>query len=336
MKAVVCKEHGPPESLVIEDVPDPEPGPNEVVIDIEAASVNFPDVLIIQGKYQMQPALPFSPGSEVAGTISAVGTDVSDPKPGDRVLAACGYGGFAERVAVDATAAISLPDEVTAEQAAVSLFAYGTSHYALKDRGELQPGETLAVLGAAGGVGLAAVELGHKMGASVIAAASTREKLDLCHEYGADHGINYAEEDLKQRLRDLTDGRGVDVVYDAVGGPYSEPALRATAWKGRFLVIGFAAGDIPKVPLNLTLLKGCSIVGVFWGMSMMQEPELNRANVAELLDWLAAGDLRPHIDARYSLEEAPQALADMADRKVKGKYLVLPGADPALGHAGGD
>ena len=327
MKAVVCEEHGPPESLVVKDVPDPEPRPNEVVVDVEAASVNFPDVLIIQGKYQMQPALPFSPGSEVAGTISAIGSEVSDLKPGDRVLAGCGYGGFAERVAVDANVAIPLPDAVSAELAAASLFAYGTSYYALKDRGDLQAGETLAVLGAAGGVGLAAVELGRKMGAQVIAAASTQEKLDLCAEYGADHGINYAEEDLKQRLRDLTDGRGVDVVYDAVGGAYSEPALRATAWRGRFLVIGFAAGDIPKVPLNLTLLKGCSIVGVFWGMSMAQEPELNRANVAELLDWLAAGDIRPHIDARYPLDKAPQAIADMADRKVKGKYLVLPGAD---------
>ena len=327
MRAVVCEEHGPPETLVVKEVPDPEPKPNEVVIDVEAASVNFPDVLIIQGKYQVQPPLPFSPGSEVAGTVSAVGDDVTDVAVGDRVLAAPGFGGFAEKVAIDAGGVFRVPDGVSAEQAAALYLTYATSYYALKDRAELQPGETLLVLGAAGGVGLSAVELGRKMGARVIAAASTDEKLELCKEYGADQTINYATEDLKERAKALTDGGGADVVYDAVGGPYSDPALRATAWRGRFLVIGFAAGDIPKIPLNLPLLKNCAIVGVYWGMSTVQEPELHRANVAQLLDWLAAGELSPHISARYPLERAAGAIADMAARKAKGKLVVVPDAD---------
>ena len=324
MKAVVCEEHGPPESLVVTDVPDPEPGPTEVVVDVEAASVNFPDVLIIQGKYQVQPPLPFSPGSEVAGTISAVGSEVGDHQAGDRVLAAPGFGGFAEKVTVDQSGLFRVPDGVTAEQAAALYLTYATSYYALKDRGELLPGETLLVLGAAGGVGLSAVELGHRMGARVIAAASTDDKLELCREYGADAAINYSNEDLKERAKELTGGEGVDVVYDAVGGPYSEPALRATAWNGRFLVIGFAAGDIPKIPLNLALLKSCSIVGVYWGMSTVREPELHQANVAQLLEWLASGELQPHISARYPLERASEALADMAARKVKGKVVIVP------------
>src|SRR5688500_6800778 len=265
MKAVLCKQYGPPDSLAIEEVPSPRPGPNEVVVSVKAASLNFPDVLMIQDKYQFKPPLPFSPGAEVAGIVSAVGADVAGFSVGDRVIASPGWGGLAEKAAVSTEAIIPLPDDIDLVHASSFLYAYGTSQYALKDRGHLQPGETLVVLGAAGGVGLAAVELGAVMGATVIAAASSDDKLDLCREYGASMTINYATEDLKTRIRELTGGVGADVVYDAVGGAYSEPALRSMAWEGRFLVIGFAAGEIPKVPLNLALLKSCDIVGVFWG-----------------------------------------------------------------------
>ncbi len=323
MRAVVCKQWGPPESLVVEELPDLRADAGQVVVDVKAASVNFPDLLIIQNKYQFKPPLPFTPGSEVAGLVRQVGEGVTDLKPGDRVQAMTGWGGFAEQIVTAADAAVPIPDEMSFEDAAALLMTYGTSHYALKDRADLQPGETLLVLGAAGGVGLSAVELGKRMGARVIAAASSDAKLAVCKEKGADELINYSREDLKERTKELTNGRGADVVYDPVGGTFAEQALRATAWEGRFLVIGFTAG-IPEVPLNLVLLKGCQIVGVFWGSFTGREPEKNRANTLELMDWCVSGRIKPHISARYALEEVAQALTDMGERKVTGKVVLLP------------
>jgi NADPH2:quinone reductase len=318
----LCKAFGPPESLVLEEVEDPKPDNGQVVVDVAACAVNFPDVLMIQDMYQFKPPLPFSPGAEVAGTVSAVGEGVDTLDVGDRVLASPGWGGLAEKVAVAARSAIKVPDGIDLVRASSFLYAYGTSHYALKDRGHLQPGESLLVLGAAGGVGLAAVELGAAMGANVIAAASSDDKLALCREHGATMTINYTTEDLKTRVRELTGGAGADVVYDPVGGPYSEPALRSTAWDGRFLVIGFADGEIPRIPLNLTLLKGCSIVGVFWGAFVGREPQRHRDNVAELLEWWKDGKLDPHVSSTYPLERSSEAIRELADRKAKGKVVV--------------
>jgi NADPH2:quinone reductase len=306
----------------MEEVEDPKPDSGQVVVDIEACAVNFPDVLMIQDMYQFKPPLPFAPGAEIAGTVSAVGEGVDALEVGDRVLASPGWGGLAEKVAVDARSAIEIPDGIDAVHASSFLYAYGTSHYALKDRGHLQPGETLLVLGAAGGVGLAAVELGAAMGANVIAAASTDDKLEVCREHGATMTINYATEDLKTRIRELTGGVGADVVYDPVGGPYSEPSLRSTAWGGRFLVIGFADGEIPRVPLNLALLKGCSIVGVFWGAFVGRERQRHRDNVAELMEWWKAGKIHPYVSRTYPLERAGEAIRELADRKAKGKVVV--------------
>jgi NADPH2:quinone reductase len=289
---------------------------------VAACSVSFPDVLMMKNEYQAKPPLPFSPGGEISGTIGAVGAGVDGFKVGDAVLASMGWGGMAEKVVVAANRCIPVPDGVDLVHAAAFLYAYGTSHHALKDRAELQPGETLLVLGAAGGVGLSAVELGVAMGATVIAAASDDDKLALCREYGAAMTINYSNEDLKLRARELTGGVGADVVYDPVGGEYSEPALRSTAWNGRFLVIGFAAGTIPKIPLNLTLLRGCSVVGVFWGAFVAKEPEKNKRNVDELMQLWGDGRLRPHVSATYPLEQAADAVREVAERKAKGKVVV--------------
>jgi NADPH2:quinone reductase len=330
MRAVICKEFGPPSALVVEDVPEPEAGRGQVVIDVHACAVNFPDVLIIQDKYQFKPGLPFSPGGEVSGVVRALGPDVeARVKVGDRVIASTGWNGMTEQVAVGAGALIPVPDNVELIAASGLLTTYGTTHYALKDRAKLEPGETLLVLGAAGGVGLAAVELGRAMGARVIAAASSEEKLALCRERGADATINYATEDLKTRTKELTDGHGVDVVYDPVGGEYSEQALRAIAWEGRFLVIGFAAGDIPRIPLNLALLKSCDIVGVFWGAFTMREPDKNRANIAELLQMWADGRISLYVSERFPLERGAEAIAHLADRKAKGKVVVVTPAGEA-------
>jgi NADPH2:quinone reductase len=272
MKAVLCKRHGPPESLVVEEVPSPEPGPGEAVVSVRVASLNFPDVLIIQDKYQVKPPLPFSPGSEAAGVVKSVGEGVTNVKPGDRVMALSTYGAFAEEVKTSAARLIPIPDGMDDEHAAAFGLTYFTSDHALRDRGDLKAGETLLVLGAAGGVGLAAIEIAKAIGATVIACASSGEKLAVCREHGADDGINYASEDLRDRIKALTGGKGPDVIYDAVGGAYTEPALRSIAWRGRLLVVGFAAGEIPKIPLNLTLLKGCAIVGVYWGEFTRREP----------------------------------------------------------------
>lgn len=324
MFAIRCKQHGPPESLVYEEVPDPTPGRGQVVVDVEAAGVNFPDTLIIAGKYQFQPPLPFSPGSEIAGVVSAVGDGVEGVSVGQRVIAGMTWGGYAQKALLQAEQLIPCPEGIDPAVAAGFILVYGTSYHALADRARLQPGETLVVLGAAGGVGLSTVELGKKMGARVIAAASTDEKLALCKAYGADEVINYTSEDLKKRIKALTGGQGADVVYDPVGGAHTDAALRATAWGGRYLVVGFASGDIPRIPLNLPLLKGCQVVGVFWGRFTVTEPDTNRHNNQTLLRWLAEGALRPHIHARYPLSDAAQALQDLAQRRVRGKVVLVP------------
>jgi NADPH2:quinone reductase len=325
MRAVLCKRYGPPSELVVAEVPSPKPGEGQVLVAVQAAGVNFPDTLIIQGKYQFKPELPFSPGGEVAGIVREIGPGVTDFKPGDRVIAATTWGGYAEEVVAEAQRVIPMPDGMDFNTAAAFVLTYGTSHHALKDRAELKAGETLLVLGAAGGVGLAAVEIGKAMGARVIAAASSEDKLATCREHGADETINYASEDLRERIKALTGGRGVDVVYDPVGGDFSEPALRSMAWRGRFLVIGFAAGKIPSIPLNLTLLKGCAIVGVFWGAFTRNEPQRNEQNLQELLAWFREGKVHPHISAAYPLERAADALHDVIDRKVKGKVVLTTG-----------
>ncbi|MDF2445379.1 MAG: Quinone oxidoreductase [Moraxellaceae bacterium] len=323
MKAVLCKQHGLPETLVVEDVPSPVPGPKQVLIAVKACGVNFPDTLIIQNLYQFKPELPFSPGGELAGVVKVVGEGVKHLQVGQPVLAFTGWGGFAEEVLADARQVVPLPPGLDHAVAAAFMMTYGTSYHALKDRAQLQAGETLLVLGAAGGVGLAAIELGKKMGARVIAAASTAEKLAVCREHGADELVNYETEDLRERIKALTEGRGVDVIYDPVGGKYAEPALRSIAWKGRYLVVGFAAGDIPKIPLNLPLLKGCAILGVFWGDFAAREPQANMGNGMQLFQWLMQGELRPHISQRYPLEKAGEALRALMERKVTGKVVLV-------------
>jgi NADPH2:quinone reductase len=323
MRAVLCKAHGSPDALVVEDVESPTPGRGQVVVTVKASGVNFPDTLIIRGLYQFKPPMPFSPGSEVAGIVKQVGEGVETVKPGDRVIAFGPFGGFAEEMLAESGAVIPMPAAMDFETAASVVMTYGTDLHALKDRAHLQPGETLLVLGAAGGIGLAAVEIGKAMGARVIAAASSDEKLAICREHGADAVINYRSEDLKERINALTERRGVDVVVDPVGGAYSEPALRGMAWNGRFLVIGFTAGDIPRIPLNLPLLKGCSIVGVFWGSFAARDPRRNHDNLRELLGWFEAGQLKSRISARYPLERAADALNAISERKVMGKAVLV-------------
>ena len=325
MKAVLCKTLGLPDQLVVEDVPSLQPAPGQVVVAVKAAGVNFPDTLIIQGRYQFKPELPFSPGGEVAGVVKAVGEGVATTRVGDRVIAAATWGGFAEEIAVDADRLVPIPDDMEFVPASAFILTYGTSYHALKDRARLQAGETLLVLGASGGVGLAAVQLGKAMGAKVIAAASSDAKLAVCRQNGADEVINYGTEDLRSRVKQITGGRGVDVVYDPVGGPYSEPALRDMAWNGRFLVVGFAAGDIPKVPLNLALLKGCQIVGVDWGQLARTRPAETEPVWASLIEMANAGALHPRVHAEYPLEDGPQALRDVLARKVMGTQVCMRG-----------
>ncbi len=322
MKAVVCKAWGLPETLVVEDLPELSAKPGEVIVDIMAAGVNFPDVLVIQNKYQFKPELPFTPGNELAGTVRAVGDGVAGFQPGDRVFAYVPHGAFAQQVAVPAASLMRMADSMDFDTAAALTLTYGTSHHAVVDRAQLQAGETMLVLGAAGGVGLAAIEIGKALGARVIAAASTEEKLAICREHGADDTINYSTEDLREGIRRTTGGKGPDVVYDPVGGGYTEPAFRSIAWRGRYLVIGFANGEIPKLPLNLPLLKGASVVGVFWGDFARREPARHEAAMQELMRWHAEGKIRPHLSATYALAEVPQALNDMASRKVTGKIVI--------------
>src|SRR4051794_26651667 len=326
VKAVLCKQFGPPESLVMEELPSPTAGSGEVVVAVKAASVNFPDVLIIQNKYQFKPPLPFSPGSELAGVVKEVGAGVTNVKAGDKVIAFTTYGAFSEEVKTEAARLVPLPQGMDFVTGAAFLLTYGTSDHALRDRGALRAGETLLVLGAAGGVGLAAIEIGKALGARVIACASSDDKLAVCRAHGADEGINYAAEDLRERIKSLTDARGIDVVYDAVGGPYTEPAFRSLAWRGRLLVVGFAAGEIPKLPLNLALLKGASVVGVFWGDFARREPKAFAASMTQLARWYAEGRLKPHVSQTLPLEKAAQAIKLLASRQAKGKIVLTMGA----------
>lgn len=326
MKAIVCKAWGLPDTLTVEELPDPQAAPGHVVLDVKAAGVNFPDVLIIQGKYQYKPALPFTPGNEVSGVVRAVGEGVAGYKVGDQVIAFSAHGAFAQQLAVPAQALMPMPPGMDFDTAAAITLTYGTSHHAVADRAALKAGETMLVLGAAGGVGLAAIEIGKALGARVIAAASTDEKLAVCKAHGADALINYSKEDLREAVKAATGGKGPDVVYDPVGGEYAEAAFRSIAWRGRYLVVGFANGEIPRLPLNLALLKGASLVGVFWGEFAKREPKANLAGMMQLLGWLAEGKIKPHISARYALADTPQALNDMAARKVTGKVVINPQA----------
>jgi len=323
MKAVLAKAFGPLEQLVLENVQPRSAGPGEVAIAVRACGVNFFDALIVQGKYQSRPPLPFSPGGEVAGVVRGVGAGVSGFADGTRVLAFTGHGGYAGEVIVDAASVVALPEQMDFVTAAGFPITYATSCHALKDRGQLRSGETLLVLGAAGGVGLAAVEIGKILGARVIACASSDEKLALAREHGADALINYAASDLRERIREVTAGKGVDVVYDPVGGGYAEPALRSLAAGGRYLVIGFASGEIPKIALNLLLLKVVSLVGVFWGAFAKAQPQRNAANLAELFRWYTQGRLRPHVSATFPLERYREALDAVVQRKVVGKVVLV-------------
>ncbi len=330
MKAVLSTEVGGPETLVVADIPAPTAGPGEIVLDVEAIGINYPDVLIIQDLYQFKPPRPFAPGGEVAGTVAALGEGVTSLRLGERVLASPGHGCMVEQIAIPAASCVPIPDAMPFDEAAAFLLTYGTSHYALKDRANVREGESMLVLGAAGGVGLAAVQLGRAMGLKVIAACSSQDKVDLCLAHGADLGIVYPrgplDRDQQKALSNdikVAGGGGVDVVYDAVGGDYSEPAVRAMNWDGRFLVIGFPAG-IPKLPLNLTLLKSCQIVGVFWGAFVATHPAEHAANVADLFRLYEAGDIRPHISNRYALEDGAAAITELMERRATGKVVVIP------------
>jgi NADPH:quinone reductase len=326
MKALLCTEFGPPDLLQYRDVPSPAAGSGQVVVSVQAAAVNFPDVLIIQNKYQYKASLPFSPGCELAGIVKEVGPNVGGVSVGDRVMAFIVHGAFAEEVVLDAGRIFPVPDGMGFQEAAALLVTYGTIDHALRDRGALKAGETVLVLGAAGGIGIAAIEIAKAVGARVIACASSDAKLAVCREHRADATINYASEDLRERIKALTEGHGIDVIVDPVGGPFTEPALRSLAWRGRLLVVGFAAGEIPKIPLNLVLLKGSAIIGVFWGDFLRREPAAFAASVAQLGKWHAEGKLRPHISATFPLERGADAITAMAERKAVGKIVVLPSA----------
>ena len=322
MKAYVCREFGPVESHKVEEVEDPRAEAGQVVVDVKAAGVSFPDVLIVQGKYQFQPPFPFSPGGEIAGVISEVGEGVVDWKIGDRVIAMTGNGGIAEKVVAFEMTLMPLPETMDFRDGAAFPLNYGTTYHALKQRGQLQAGETLLVTGAGGGVGTTAIEIGKAMGARVIAAASTDEKLEIAKNLGADEVINYSDGELKEKVKALTDGLGADVIYDPIGGDIFLQCMRCVNWKGRVLVIGFASGPIPEVPTNLALLKGCSIVGVFWGRFTGAEPEENSKNFDELFALHADGKLKPQITKSYSLDQAAEAISSLENRKATGKVVI--------------
>lgn len=324
MRAVRIHELTGPSGLRVDEVPEPKVGPGEVLLDVKAAGVNFPDLLLSYGKYQFRPDPPFVPGGEAAGVVRAVGAGVTKVAPGDRVATTMIHGGYAEVLVVPEPMVVKIGDAVGFEPAAATLLTYCTTLHALVDRATLKAGDTLLVLGAAGGVGIAAVQLGKLLGARVIAAASTDEKVAFCKEQGADEAIVYGREDLKERVKVLTSGQGANVIYDPVGGSLAEPALRSIAWEGRYLVVGFAAGDIPKIPLNLVLLKGCQLVGVFWGSFAMRDPERNRAHATQLFTWVQEGKLRPQVDTVLPFDKAGEALERIARRDVKGKIVLVP------------
>jgi NADPH2:quinone reductase len=333
MKAMLCTHYGPPEELELREEPSPVPGLNQVLITVKACGVNFPDVLLIADKYQFRPPLPFAPGGEVAGIVKALGEGVSNLKVGDRVAVSLGNGGFAEEVLADARRCIPVPANVDFNVASAFIVTYGTSYHALKDRARLKPGETLVVLGAAGGVGLSAVELGVAMGAKVVAGASSQEKVDLAIKHGAATGFVYPrlpltrdqQKALSETIKEHTGGKGADVLYDPIGDQYAEPALRAMNWEGRYLVIGFAAGEIPKVPLNLTLLKGCDVLGVFWGASTQRDPKRANDSLREIMKMISEGKLHPEVSAKFPLAEAGKSIRMLMDRKAMGKVVVTMG-----------
>lgn len=327
MKAILCRAFGPPSELTLGDAPTPEPGPTQLRIDVNAAGVNFPDLLMVQGLYQFKPPFPFSPGNEVAGVVSAVGERVEGFAIGDRVFATVPWGGFAEQAVAEEAVTLKIPEGMDDVEAAAFVLAYATSMHALVDRGQLKAGDHLLVLGAGGGVGLAAVQIGKALGANVIACASTEAKRQACLDAGADAVVDYTTEDLKARTKALTDGHGADVVYDPVGGPHAEPALRAIAWEGRYLVVGFAAGEIPKLPFNLVLLKGCQVVGVFWGSFAARDMARNRQHLDDLVAWRHEGKIRPVVSKTYALADAKDALEALARREVVGKVVLTTDRD---------
>jgi NADPH:quinone reductase len=330
MKALLCTHYGPPEEMELREMPSPAPGKNQVLITVKACGVNFPDVLMLADKYQFKPPLPFPPGGEVAGVVKTLGEGVGNLKVGDRVAVSIGNGGFAEEVLADARRCVPMPANVDFEVASAFIVTYGTSYHALKDRARLKPGEHLVVLGAAGGVGLSAVELGVAMGAKVIAGASTQEKVDLAIKHGATAGFVYPklplsrdqQKAMSDKIKELTGGQGADVLYDPVGDQYAEPSLRAMNWEGRYLVIGFAAGEIPKIPLNLTLLKGCDVLGVFWGMATQRDPKHANESLKEIMQMISDGKLHPNVSAKYPLAEGGRSIRMLMDRKVMGKVVV--------------
>jgi NADPH2:quinone reductase len=324
MKALICSQYGPPENLRVQDMPDPQPAAGEVVVRVRAAGVNFPDALIVQNLYQFKPTPPFSPGGEAAGEVLAIGAGVSRFKVGDKVIALTIWGGFAEQVLAQEDQLIAMPPGMSFEVAGSLLLTYGTCIHALRDRAGLQPGQTVLVLGAAGGIGIAAIELAKALGARVIAAASSAEKLATCRAKGADEVINYREQNLRDEIKRITGGKGVDVVVDPVGGDHAEQALRSMAWRGRYLVVGFTDGQIPRLPLNLVLLKGCAIVGVFWGDFVAREPQAAQTDLQDLVAMLARGQIQPLISARYSLQDASKAILELSQRRAQGKLIVLP------------
>jgi NADPH:quinone reductase len=330
MKALLCTHYGPPEEMELRELPSPTPGKNQVLIDVKACGVNFPDVLMLADKYQFKPALPFPPGGEVAGVVKALGEGVTSVKVGDRVAVSIGNGGFAQEVLADSRRCVPVPANVSLEVASAFIVTYGTSYHALKDRAKIKPGETLVVLGAAGGVGLSAVELGVAMGAKVIAGASSQEKVDLAIKHGASAGFVYPrlplsrdqQKAISDKIKELTGGQGADVLYDPVGDQYAEPCLRAMNWEGRYLVIGFAAGEIPKVPLNLTLLKGCDVLGVFWGMATQRDPKHANESLREIMQMISDGKLHPDVSAQFPLAQGGNAIRMLQDRKAMGKVVV--------------
>ncbi len=324
MKAVLCSQFCGPDDLVLSDIADPVAGPGEAVIAIKAAALNFFDLLMIQGKYQVKPPFPFSPAAEIAGVIESVGAGVTDLKVGDRVAASIGHNGARQKVAAPATSIVKIPDNLDFDRAAGVIVIYGTAYHALADRADPKPGETLAVFGAAGGTGLAACELGKLLGLKVIACASSDEKLDFAKRHGADMTLNYAKEDLREGLKRLGGEKGIDIVFDPVGGDFAEIGVRSLAWKGRFLVIGFAGGQIPKIPLNLALLKGCDIRGVFWGAYMKRDPKHGRAALEKLMQWAAEGKISSHVDRTFPLAKTTDALKVLAERKAMGKVILHP------------